>query len=128
MSYNLLFYSTSLVNRISFLACANTSHAERCGLYFKHIPINDNSSFINSCHLSVTDNDEAIIYYCNMFIILATDQLVRRHYKCKIIFAFWLSWTKNIIYKSCITPYSDWYWLSQRISDPFCLSSLSWHN
>ncbi len=44
-----------------------------CGLYYKHITIvNDDSSCINKCHLSLNDDARVIIYNCNMFIAQAT--------------------------------------------------------
>jgi hypothetical protein len=44
-----------------------------CGLYYKHITIvNDNSSIVNECQVSLTDGTGVIIYNRNVFIIHAT--------------------------------------------------------
>jgi hypothetical protein len=44
-----------------------------CGLYYKHITmVNDNSSIVNECQVSLTDDTRVVIYDRNVFIIQAT--------------------------------------------------------
>ncbi len=47
-------------------------------MYYKHLTIgNDDSSFINKCHLSLNDDARVIIYDRNMFELQATSVNVK---------------------------------------------------
>jgi hypothetical protein len=54
-----------------------------CGLYYKHVTIvNYASSSINKLRASLNDDARVIIYDCHMFIVQATDLLVRVQIGC----------------------------------------------